>query len=421
MAAPVKMHEELELDIESLAFGGNGVARHDGFVVFVRRGLPGDRVRARVTKVKRGFAEALATDVVTAGPLRVEAPCEHYPTCGGCRFQDLAYEAQIEQKHAQVHDALQRIAGIAEPPLEPIVPCKPEIFFYRNKMEYSFAPSDDGPGARPAPGRTLGRGDRHPQVLVDDRPRQRDPQRGARLGARGRPAGVLAGGRQRLPAPSDRARGPQHGPGARAARHRAGREVREAAYLVEVLRRFPEVRSIHWADQRPSGRGDEPAVRAPLGRGRDRGGARRTALPRAAERVHADEHVHGREAVRARARRGAAHRQGDGVGSLLRDRHDRPLAREGRADGVGDRGVGGVGRVRARERRAERDHERRVLRRQRRRGRRGAPRALRRRPTSSSSIRRAPGSPARRCGASARSARRASSTSRATRRRSPAT
>ncbi len=125
MAAPVKMHEELELDIESLAFGGNGVARHDGFVVFVRRGLPGDRVRARVTKVKRGFAEALATDVVTAGPLRVDAPCEHYPTCGGCRFQDLAYEAQIEQKHAQVRDALQRIAGIAEPPLEPIVPCSP--------------------------------------------------------------------------------------------------------------------------------------------------------------------------------------------------------------------------------------------------------------------------------------------------------
>src|SRR5207253_8711765 len=118
----VKMHEELELDIESLAFGGNGVARHDGFVVFVRRGLPGDRVRARVTKVKRGFAEALATDVVTVGPLRVEAPCEHYPTCGGCRFQDLAYDAQVAQKHAQVFGALKRIEGIEVPPPEAIVP-----------------------------------------------------------------------------------------------------------------------------------------------------------------------------------------------------------------------------------------------------------------------------------------------------------
>src|SRR4051812_18233271 len=99
MAAPVKMHEELELDIESLAFGGNGVARKDGFVVFVRRGLPGDRVRARVTKVKRGFAEAIATDVVTAGPQRVDAPCSHYPTCGGCRLPGLPPHPPGAQEH----------------------------------------------------------------------------------------------------------------------------------------------------------------------------------------------------------------------------------------------------------------------------------------------------------------------------------
>ena len=84
--------EELELDVESLAFGGNGVARHDGFVVFVRRGLPGDRVRARVTKVKRSHAEALATEILGPGPQRVDAPCPHFPECGGCRFQDLAYD-----------------------------------------------------------------------------------------------------------------------------------------------------------------------------------------------------------------------------------------------------------------------------------------------------------------------------------------
>src|SRR6266700_7505205 len=102
MAAPVKMHEELELDVESLAFGGNGVARHNGFVVFVRRGLPGDRVRARVTKVKCNHAEALAVEVLQPGPQRVDAPCAHYPACGGCRFQDLAYEAQAAAKHDQV-------------------------------------------------------------------------------------------------------------------------------------------------------------------------------------------------------------------------------------------------------------------------------------------------------------------------------
>ena len=144
MAAPVTKGEELELDVDSLAFGGNGVARLDGFVVFVRRGLPGDRVRARVTKVKRSHAEALATEVLVPGPARVEAPCAHYPACGGCRFQDLDYAVQVEAKEAQVREALRRIGGIAEPPLEPILPAV-DVFGYRNKMEYSFAPGPDGP------------------------------------------------------------------------------------------------------------------------------------------------------------------------------------------------------------------------------------------------------------------------------------
>src|SRR2546422_1535570 len=122
MAAPVSRDQELELSIDSLAYGGNGVARLNGFVVFVRRGLPGDRVRARVTKVKRNHAEALAVEVLQSGPQRVDAPCAHYPACGGCRFQDLAYEAQVAAKHDQVMDALRRIGGIAGPPPQPILP-----------------------------------------------------------------------------------------------------------------------------------------------------------------------------------------------------------------------------------------------------------------------------------------------------------
>src|SRR6266498_3601727 len=145
MAAPVVKDQELELTIDSLAYGGNGVARLDGFVVFVRRGLPGDTVRARVTKVQRRHAEALATEVLRPGPSRVDAPCAHYPACGGCRFQDLAYEAQLEQKQGQVRDALQRLGGLREPPLEEILPCEPEIFHYRNKMEYSFTGTPSGP------------------------------------------------------------------------------------------------------------------------------------------------------------------------------------------------------------------------------------------------------------------------------------
>jgi 23S rRNA (uracil1939-C5)-methyltransferase len=144
MAAPVRMHDELDLRIESLAYGGNGVARLNGFVVFVRRGLPGDVVRARVTRVKRNHAEAQALEVVEPGAPRVDAPCEHYPMCGGCRFQDLAYEAQLEAKAEQVDDALRRIGHVSDLPLEPIVPAE-SVFHYRNKLEYSFTSTPEGP------------------------------------------------------------------------------------------------------------------------------------------------------------------------------------------------------------------------------------------------------------------------------------
>src|SRR4051795_5702983 len=127
MAAPVTKDQEIELDVDPLAYGGNGVARLDGYVVFVRRGLPGDRVRARVTKVKRDYAEALTTEVLAPGPQRVEAPCAHYPACGGCRFQDLDYDAQVGAKESQAREAPPRIGGVDDAPLEPIVPAE-EIF-----------------------------------------------------------------------------------------------------------------------------------------------------------------------------------------------------------------------------------------------------------------------------------------------------
>src|SRR3712207_8876136 len=115
MPVPVSKGEELELTIDSLAYGGAGVARLNGFVVFVKRGLPGDTVRATVTKVKRSHAEAQALEVVEAGAPRVEAPCAHYPACGGCRFQDLAYEAPLAAKAGHARDAPARICGRARP------------------------------------------------------------------------------------------------------------------------------------------------------------------------------------------------------------------------------------------------------------------------------------------------------------------
>ncbi|TMM20568.1 MAG: 23S rRNA (uracil(1939)-C(5))-methyltransferase RlmD [Actinobacteria bacterium] len=246
MAAPVARDQELELSIDSLAYGGNGVARLNGFVVFVRRGLPGDRVRARVTKVKRSHAEALATEVLRPGPQRVDAPCAHFPACGGCRFQDLAYEAQLAQKQAQVRDALQRLAGIAEPPLEQILPCEPEIFHYRNKLEYSFTRTPEGPALG---FHRAGRWDEVLDIskcwLTTDlgnavRDAVRDWARAEKLEAydQAEHTGYL----RHLVLREGRNTGQLLVQLVTAAGERFDRDE-----LVEVLRRFPEVRSIHWA------------------------------------------------------------------------------------------------------------------------------------------------------------------------------
>src|SRR5262249_4746640 len=135
--------EELELRIDSLAYGGNGVARHDGFVVFARGGLPGDTGRARLTKVKRGFAEGVVTELLEPSPARVEAPCRHFGGCGGWRFQHLAYAVQLAEKERQARDALVRIGRFPDPPLEPILPAAAQ-YGYRNKLEYSFTTTEGG-------------------------------------------------------------------------------------------------------------------------------------------------------------------------------------------------------------------------------------------------------------------------------------
>src|SRR4051794_36028229 len=131
--------DELELTIDRLAHGGAGVARLDGYVVFVRGGIPGDRVRARVTKSKRSFAEADSVELLEPSPDRVE-PIAPHP---GAPWQVLPYERQLREKEDQVRDALERIGRFESPPVEPIVPAV-EPLRYRNKLEYSFGEDDEG-------------------------------------------------------------------------------------------------------------------------------------------------------------------------------------------------------------------------------------------------------------------------------------
>ena len=168
---------ELELTIDSLAFGGAGVARLDGYVVFVSDAMPGDRVRAVVGKSKRAYAEARAVEILEPGPERI-APVADHP---GAPWQVLPYERQLEVKQAQVEDALRRIGRLEGFTLEPIVPAV-EQWRYRNKLEYSFGTDRGGPARvrlpRPRP---LGRDRRDHRLPARLGARQRGPRRGRGL------------------------------------------------------------------------------------------------------------------------------------------------------------------------------------------------------------------------------------------------
>jgi 23S rRNA (uracil1939-C5)-methyltransferase len=134
--------ELLTLDVESLAYGGKGIARRNGYVVFVAGALPGDRVQAEVTKAKRGYAEASTVDLVRESPDRVPARCDHGgEPCPGAPWQSLPYEEQLRHKQSQVEDALTRLGGLDGFDLEPIEPAM-ERWRYRNKLEYSFGDHD---------------------------------------------------------------------------------------------------------------------------------------------------------------------------------------------------------------------------------------------------------------------------------------
>jgi 23S rRNA (uracil1939-C5)-methyltransferase len=141
-AARPQRGAELELVVDSFAHGGNGIARHDGYVLFVQGGVPGDRLRAVVTKSKRDYGEARAIELIEPSPDRIEPRAAH----PGAAWQVLPYERQLAEKERHVREALERIGRFEPPPVEPIVPAV-EPWRYRNKVEYSFgaATAEDGP------------------------------------------------------------------------------------------------------------------------------------------------------------------------------------------------------------------------------------------------------------------------------------
>jgi len=161
MAKP-RRGESLTLTIDDLAFGGEGVGRVNGYVVFVRGSLPGDRLRVRLHEVRARYGRGVIESVEEPSPDRVPAPCPYFGRCGGCRLQHLGYPAQLAFKEKQVRDCLERLGGLGAFELRPILPA-PDPYGYRNKMEFTVA----GVGGAPVIG--LHEADRYDVVLDIDR------------------------------------------------------------------------------------------------------------------------------------------------------------------------------------------------------------------------------------------------------------
>lgn len=138
---PISKGSTIECTIESLAFGGQGIARHEGMTIFVTPAVPGQTVRCEITKLKKRFAEAKRVEVIKTSDVEQASFCEYFGSCGGCMHQDIKYNAQTYWKGRQVSETLARIGKISpktEGMGEEALP-SPENIGYRNKMEFSFS------------------------------------------------------------------------------------------------------------------------------------------------------------------------------------------------------------------------------------------------------------------------------------------
>lgn len=138
------MQDELiELTIDDLAIDGKSVAHMNGKVVFLDTGLPGETVRAKITRARPRYYQAVVREITSRSESRVETVCSHFDICGGCAWQDLDYQAQLDLKQRHVIECLARIGGFENSEVAPVLPSE-NTFRYRNKMEFSFHVLDDG-------------------------------------------------------------------------------------------------------------------------------------------------------------------------------------------------------------------------------------------------------------------------------------
>ena len=132
----VKKGQQIETEISDIAYGGKGLVRIDGMAVFVDQAVPGDQVLIRISRKKKNFAEARVLGLLKASPHRIHPPCVYSGFCGGCKWQFLEYEIQLKYKRQHVCESLQHIGKMDHVEVHPTIP-SPQIFGYRNKMEFS--------------------------------------------------------------------------------------------------------------------------------------------------------------------------------------------------------------------------------------------------------------------------------------------
>ncbi len=133
------MNSLITVEIEKMVYGGRGIGRPEGKVVFVPFTAPGDRVRAEITHDKKRFAEALLRSVENPSPLRVDPFCKHFGECGGCHYQHISYPEQLKFKEAIVRESLHRAAGDGECGFLPVVP-SPRDRGYRIRAQFKGGP-----------------------------------------------------------------------------------------------------------------------------------------------------------------------------------------------------------------------------------------------------------------------------------------
>lgn len=132
-SVPLQVGSRLVLSITDIAFGGEGVARVEEFVVFVPFVIVGEEVEAEVTEVKKRFARARLVQVLKASPQRATPACRYFGECGGCQYQHVEYAAQLELKRKQIADLFERLGGCSRDVVAPVIPC-PQPYGYRNRI-----------------------------------------------------------------------------------------------------------------------------------------------------------------------------------------------------------------------------------------------------------------------------------------------